>query len=95
MDVGPGPEGWRVFLDWGSGVWIHFATQVPKGLGVAAAFDRAEVLTPRGEAVQLRLTVRNHGADPVRLKVIHRVEPATETVRIVSAWARQDAYLDS
>jgi hypothetical protein len=70
------PQGWRVFLDWGSGVRITFATQVPKGLDVSAAFDRAQVLTPRGEAVQLRLTVRNHAAEPLRLKVVHRVEPA-------------------
>jgi Cytochrome c oxidase assembly protein CtaG/Cox11 len=69
------PEGWRVWLDWGSGVRLHFATQVPQGLGVSAAFDRAEILTPRGEAVRLRLMVRNHGTAPVRLQVVHRVEP--------------------
>jgi Cytochrome c oxidase assembly protein CtaG/Cox11 len=70
------PEGWRVFEDWGSGARIHFATQVPEGLAVTAAFDRTEVLTPRGEAVRLRLTVRNHGPKPVRLKVVHWVEPS-------------------
>lgn len=70
------PEGWRIFLDWRSGVRIHFATQVPEGLGVTAAFNRAEVLTPRGEAVQLQLTGRNQGPEPVRLKVVHRVEPS-------------------
>lgn len=70
------PEGWRVFLDWGSGVRIQFATHVPKGLDVTAAFDRTEVLTPRGETLQLRLTVRNQGPEPVRLKVVHRVEPS-------------------
>ena len=70
------PEGWRIFVDWASGVRIQFATQVPNGLPVTATFDRAEVLTPRGEAVQLRLMVRNHGPETVRLKVIHRVEPA-------------------
>jgi hypothetical protein len=69
-------DGWRVFLDWGSGVRIRFATRVSAGLDVNAAFDRAEVLTPRGGAIHLRLTVRNRTADPVRLKVIHRVEPA-------------------
>jgi hypothetical protein len=69
------PEGWRVFLDWASGVRIHFATQVAKGLDVTAAFDRTEVLTPRGETVQLRLLVRNHSTAPVQLKAVHRVEP--------------------
>jgi hypothetical protein len=69
------PGGWRVFLDWGSGVRIQFAIQLAEGLSVTASFDRTEVLTPRGEAVQLRLTVHNRGTDPVQLKVIHRVEP--------------------
>ena len=43
---------------------------------MTAAFDRTEVLTPRGEAVRLRLTVRNHGPEPIRLKVVHRAEPS-------------------
>jgi cytochrome c oxidase assembly protein Cox11 len=76
------PEGWRIFMDWASGVHIRFATQVPSGLPVTAAFDRATVLTPRGEAVQLRLMVQNHGPEPVRLKVIHRVEPAALEQRL-------------
>ena len=76
------PEGWRVFEDWGSGARIHFATQVPEGLAVTAAFDRTEVLTPRGAAVRLRLTVHNHGPEPVRLKVVHRVEPSAVEQRL-------------
>lgn len=76
------PDGWHIFLDWASGVRIQFATQVPKGLPVTANFDRAEVLTPRGEAVQLRLLVRNDGQQAVRLKVIHRVEPAAMETRL-------------
>jgi hypothetical protein len=76
------PEGWRMFVDWASGVRIQFATQVPKGLPVTATFDRAEVLTPRGETVQLRLSVRNQGQEAVRLKVIHRVEPAALEKRL-------------
>jgi Cytochrome c oxidase assembly protein CtaG/Cox11 len=76
------PEGWRVFLDWGSGVRIQFATHVPKGLDVTATFDRVEVLTPRGETLQLRLKVRNHGTEPARLKVVHRVEPAALEPRL-------------
>ena len=75
-------EGWRIFLDWASGVRLQFATQIPEGLPVTATFDRAKVLTPRGEAVQLRLTVRNQSQEPVRLKVIHRVEPAALEQRL-------------
>jgi hypothetical protein len=70
------PEGWRIFLDWARGVRLHFATHVPKGLPVTASFDRAEALTLRGDTLHLRLTVRNHGPEVLRLKVIHRVEPA-------------------
>jgi hypothetical protein len=70
------PEGWRIFLDWASGVRLRFNTQVPRGLEVSATLDRAEVLTPRGETVQLRLAVHNQSAQSLRLKVIHRVEPA-------------------
>jgi hypothetical protein len=69
-------EGWRILMDWASGVRIQFVTEVPTGLPVSATFDRTEVLTPRGETVQLRLMVRNHGQQLVRLKVVHRVEPA-------------------
>jgi hypothetical protein len=76
------PEGWRIFADWASGVRLQFVTHVPNGLPVTAAFDRAAVLTPRGEAVQLRLMVRNHGQEPVRLKVVHRVEPAAFEQRL-------------
>ena len=90
------PEGWRVWLDWGSGVRLHFATRVPQGPGVSAAFDRADVLTPRGEAVRLQLTVRNHGPEPIRLKVVHRVEPSAlepqlELVQCGYLFARQVA----
>jgi len=69
------PEGWRIFLDWGSGVRIRFATRVPDGSNVTATFDRNEVLVPRGETIRLRLRVRNYGAAAVRLRAIHRVEP--------------------
>lgn len=69
-------EGWRLFLDWASGVRIGFRTQVPQGLGVDATLNRAEVLTPRGEIVQLRVAVHNRAAESLRLKVVHHVEPA-------------------
>jgi hypothetical protein len=43
------------------------ATQVPKGLPVTAAFDRTGADAAR-RSVQLRLTVRNHGQEPVRFR---------------------------
>jgi hypothetical protein len=76
------PEGWRVFLDWGSGIRIQFVTQVPEGLGVTAAFDRTEVLIPRGETVQLHLSVQNRSGEAFRLKAIHRVDPAALEKRL-------------
>jgi hypothetical protein len=76
------PEGWRILADWASGVRLQFATQVPPGLPVTATFDRAAVLTPRGQAVHLRLLVHNHGQEPLRLKVVHHVEPATVERRL-------------
>jgi len=73
---------WHISLDWASGVRIGFATRVPEGLNVTATLDRGEVLTPRGEAVRLRLTVRNRGPAPVRLRAVHRVEPAVNAPKV-------------
>jgi hypothetical protein len=75
-------DGWRVFLDWGSGIRIQFVTQVPEGLGVTAAFDRTEVLTPRGETVQLHLAVQNESGEALRLKAVHRVDPSALEKRL-------------
>jgi hypothetical protein len=76
------PDGWRVFLDWGSGIRIQFVTQVPEGLGVSAAFDRTEVLTLRGETVQLHLAVQNASGEALRLKAVHRVDPSALEKRL-------------
>ncbi|HXG50237.1 MAG TPA: cytochrome c oxidase assembly protein [candidate division Zixibacteria bacterium] len=67
--------GWRVFLDWASGVRVSFAASTPGGGALEAEPLTPDTLARPGEPFTVSYRVRNRSNRDLYARIVHRIEP--------------------
>jgi hypothetical protein len=68
-------RGWRVYLDWASGVRVSFAATVPPEYGIEARPAVQETIARSGEVFNVGYRVKNRTSKELYARIVHRVEP--------------------
>jgi hypothetical protein len=66
---------WRVFLDWASGVRVHFAANVDDFPDLEAYALTKETITRPNEVFTVTYRIKNRARRDLFARIIHRVEP--------------------
>ncbi len=67
--------GWKMFLDWASGVRIRFTASAPPGRAIEARPTIPETIGRPGELFTIEYVVRNRSSRDLFARIAHRVEP--------------------
>ncbi len=71
-------RGWRVFLNWASGVRLRFGAAA-RDLPLELTVSPAEIVASPGERVRVTLRARNRGTHDVTARVGHRLQPEDQS----------------
>src|SRR3990172_7222010 len=66
---------WRVLFDWAAGLRIAFGAKVPAAETIEAAPVAKEANVKPNELFTVTYRVKNRSDQPIRTRIIHRVEP--------------------
>jgi hypothetical protein len=75
FDVVREAGGWKVFLDWSSGVKVNFTTSIPSSVPVTASIEQPEVGSRPGGIFKVVVKIKNTGAEPILARIGHLVDP--------------------
>lgn len=67
--------GWKMFLDWASGIHIRFNAVAPSGRDIEARPAVPETIGGPGELFTIEYVVKNRSSRDLVARIIHRVEP--------------------
>ena len=67
--------GWRVFLDWASGIKVTLKVDLASSGEVAARFVQSELIVKRDEPFQIDLKIKNWSKRTVVARIVHRIDP--------------------
>jgi hypothetical protein len=68
-------NGWKVFLDWSSGVRVNFQASIPAAVPVTAVIEQAEVGSRPGGIFKVAVKIKNIGKEPMLARIGHLVDP--------------------
>jgi len=68
--------GWKMFLDWASGVKVTFKASLPSSAPVEAKVVQTDVITKPGELFNISLQIRNRGKEEVLARIGHLIQPS-------------------
>ncbi len=68
-------NGWKVFLDWSSGVRVNFQASIPAAVPVTAVIEQAEVGSRPGGIFKVAVKIKNIGNEPMLARIGHLVDP--------------------
>ena len=68
-------SGWRVFLNWASGVKIPMRLDLSKTAGLEVSISKPEVIVQPGEIFDIGLKVKNKTKQAITVRIGHVVEP--------------------
>ena len=67
--------GWKVFLDWASGIRITLKADSAPSTEVEARFVQNELMVKKDEPFQIDLKIKNRSKRPIVVRIVHHVEP--------------------
>lgn len=67
-------DGWKIFLDWASGLKVHLSATAPYG-AIEARFAQHEMIVNSDAPFQINLTLKNTGSRRAEFVIVHKVEP--------------------
>jgi hypothetical protein len=68
--------GWKMLLDWASGVKVTFKASLPSSAPVEAKIVQTDVITKPGELFNISLQIRNFGKEEVLARIGHLIQPS-------------------
>jgi cytochrome c oxidase assembly protein CtaG/Cox11 len=68
-------SGWKIFLDWATGVQVQFATTLPSNGALRAQPTSKETIARSGDVFTIGFKVKNQSANEILTRIVHRVEP--------------------
>ena len=68
-------DGWKIFLNWASGIKVTLQADATAAAGIEARFVQRELIVKRDEPFQIDLKIKNLSKRPVVARIVHRVEP--------------------
>jgi hypothetical protein len=67
--------GWKVFLDWASGIKVTLKADSAPSTEVEARFVQNELIVKKDEPFQIDLKIKNRSKRPIVARIVHHVEP--------------------
>jgi hypothetical protein len=67
--------GWKVFLDWASGIKVTFKVDSTESSEVEARFVQSELIVKKDEPFQVDLKINNRSKRPIVARIVHHIEP--------------------
>src|SRR5262245_13429790 len=74
VDLVSDEGGWKLFLDWASGIRVTVKVDSASS-EVEARFVQNELIVKMDEPFQIDLKVKNRSTQPVVARIVHRIEP--------------------
>lgn len=68
-------SGWKVFLDWATGIHVKFATALPYNASLLAQPTVKETVARSGDVFSVGFRVKNQSTNEIITRIVHRVEP--------------------
>src|SRR5215813_5445018 len=75
VDLVSDEGGWKVFLDWASGIKVTLKVDSASSGEVEARFVQNELIVKMDEPFQIDLKIKNRSTQPVVARIDHRIEP--------------------
>ena len=75
IDLVADKGGWKVFLDWASGIRITLKADSAPSTEVEARFVPNELIVKKDEPFQIDLKIKNRSKRPIVARIVHHVEP--------------------
>jgi hypothetical protein len=75
VDLVSDEDGWKIFLDWASGIKVTLTADAASSAGVEARFVQNDLIVKRDEPFQIDLKITNRSERPIVARIVHRVEP--------------------
>ncbi len=75
IDLVADKGGWKVFLDWASGIRITLKADSAPSTEVEARFVQNELIVKKDEPFQIDLKIKNRSKRPIVARIVHHVEP--------------------
>jgi hypothetical protein len=67
--------GWKMFLDWASGIHVRFNALAPADWAIEARPEVPETIVHPGDLFTVEYAVKNRSSRDLRARIVHRVEP--------------------
>jgi len=67
-------DGWKIFLNWASGLKVRLSAADPSG-GIEARFAQREMIVNTDAPFQINLTLKNTGNRRLEVSIVHKIEP--------------------
>lgn len=75
VDLVSDEDGWKIFLDWASGIKVTLKADTAASAGVEARFVQNALIVKKDEPFQIDLKITNRSKRPIVARIVHRVEP--------------------
>src|SRR6266850_402855 len=75
IDLVSDTGGWKVFLDWASGIKVTLKSDSAPSAEVEARFVQNELIVKKDEPFQIDLKIKNRSKRPIVGRIVHHVEP--------------------
>ena len=75
VDLVSDTGGWKVFLDWASGIKVTLKADSAPSTEVEARFVQNELIVKKDEPFQIDLKIKNRSKRPIVARIVHHVEP--------------------
>ena len=95
FDLVKEPDGWKVFLNWASGVKVHLAASPSSGV-IETRFAQREMIVNSDAPFQVNLVLRNTGAKRAEIAIVHKIEPKrfTDDLMMIECGLSQPVTLE-
>ena len=68
-------SGWKIFLDWASGIKVTLKADSAPSTEVEVRFVQNELIVKKDEPFQIDLKIKNRSKRPIVARIVHHVEP--------------------
>ena len=75
IDLVSDKGGWKVFLDWASGIRVTLKANSAPSTEIGARFVQNELIVKKDEPFQIDLKIKNRSKRPIVARIVHHVEP--------------------
>ena len=75
IDLVSDKGGWKVFLDWASGIKVTLKANSAPSTEIGARFVQNELIVKKDEPFQIDLKIKNRSKRPIVARIVHHVEP--------------------